>query len=46
MTREEFREKYGIKATICLPDGAPISKVEATKKYGAEIWVFGIVFAQ
>ncbi len=27
----------GIKATICLPDGAPISKVEATKSYGAEI---------
>ena len=27
----------GIKAVICLPDGAPISKVEATKSYGAEI---------
>lgn len=27
----------GIKSIICLPDGAPISKVEATKKYGAEI---------
>lgn len=27
----------GIKATICLPDGAPISKVEATRSYGAEI---------
>lgn len=27
----------GIKATICLPAGAPISKVEATKSYGAEI---------
>lgn len=26
-----------IKSLICLPDGAPISKVEATKKYGAEI---------
>ena len=23
--------KYGIKSLICLPDGAPISKVEATK---------------
>ena len=22
---------------ICLPDGAPISKVEATRSYGAEI---------
>ncbi len=26
-----------IKAVICLPDGAPISKVEATKSYGAEV---------
>ncbi len=30
-------QKNGIKATICLPDGAPISKVEATRSYGAEI---------
>ncbi len=29
--------KNGIKSTICLPDGAPISKVEATKRYGANI---------
>ncbi len=29
--------KYGIKATICLPDGAPISKVEATRSYGADV---------
>lgn len=29
--------KYGIKSLICLPDGAPISKVEATKRYGAEV---------
>lgn len=29
--------KNGIKSLICLPDGAPISKVEATKKYGAEV---------
>ena len=27
----------GIKAVICLPDGAPISKIEATKSYGAEV---------
>ena len=26
-----------INAVICLPDGAPISKVEATKSYGAEV---------
>lgn len=30
-------QRSGIKAIICLPDGAPISKVEATKSYGAEI---------
>lgn len=30
-------KKNGIKAVICLPDGAPISKVEATKSYGAEV---------
>lgn len=27
----------GIKSLICLPEGAPISKVEATRNYGAEI---------
>ena len=27
----------GIKSIICLPSGAPISKVEATKRYGAEV---------
>lgn len=30
-------KKNGIKSIICLPDGAPISKIEATKSYGAEI---------
>lgn len=29
--------RNGIKAVICLPAGAPISKVEATKSYGAEV---------
>lgn len=29
--------KAGIKSLICLPDGAPISKVEATKGFGAEV---------
>lgn len=29
--------KHGIKSLICLPAGAPISKVEATKRYGAEV---------
>ena len=27
----------GIPSVICLPEGAPISKVEATRSYGAEI---------
>lgn len=27
----------GISALICLPAGAPISKIEATKSYGAEV---------
>ena len=30
-------QKSGIKAVICLPSGAPLSKVEATKSYGAEV---------
>lgn len=29
--------KNGIKSLICLPDAAPISKVEATKGFGAEV---------
>lgn len=29
--------RNGIKSVICLPDNAPISKVEATKSYGAEV---------
>jgi len=27
----------GISSKICLPDNAPISKIEATKRYGAEV---------
>ena len=30
-------KESGIKSIICLPDGAPISKVEATKSFGAEV---------
>ena len=30
-------QRMGLKAIICMPDGAPISKVEATKSYGAEV---------
>lgn len=29
--------KLGIKSIICMPAGAPISKVEATRNYGAEV---------
>ncbi len=29
--------KLGIKSIICMPAGAPMSKVEATKGYGAEV---------
>lgn len=29
--------RMGIKSIICMPDGAPISKVEATKALGAEV---------
>lgn len=30
-------QKCNIPAVICLPEGAPISKVEATRAYGAEV---------
>ena len=29
--------KMGVRSVICMPDGAPISKVEATKRFGAEV---------
>ncbi len=29
--------KNGIKSLICIPDAAPISKIEATKRLGAEV---------
>ncbi len=29
--------KCGISSLICLPDTAPISKIEATKRYGAQV---------
>lgn len=30
-------QKNGIQSVICLPDTAPISKVEATRSYGAQV---------
>ncbi|WP_101772632.1 threonine ammonia-lyase [Peptostreptococcus faecalis] len=34
----------GIKATICMPANAPLSKVAATKSYGAEVILHGNVY--
>ena len=36
--------KCGIYSLICLPDSAPISKVEATKRYGADICLVNGVY--
>ena len=36
--------KSGIKSLICLPDSAPISKVEATRKLGADICLVNGVY--
>ena len=34
--------KLGIRSIICMPAGAPISKVEATRSYGAVVLVPGV----
>lgn len=34
-------QSLGIRAVICMPEGAPISKVEATQNYGAEVVLHG-----
>ena len=36
--------RCGTKSLICLPSGAPISKVEATREYGAEICLVNGVY--
>lgn len=36
--------KNGISSLICLPEGAPISKVEATRGYGAELCLVSGVY--
>ena len=36
--------RNGIKSLICLPAGAPISKVEATKRFGAEVCLVNGVY--
>lgn len=30
-------KRHNIKAVICIPEGAPLSKIEATRGYGAEV---------
>ncbi|KXG75192.1 L-threonine ammonia-lyase [Fervidicola ferrireducens] len=35
---------YGIKSTIVMPKHAPLSKVSATKKYGAQVVLHGNVY--
>lgn len=30
-------KKHNIKSVICIPEGAPLSKIEATRGYGAEV---------
>lgn len=37
-------KKSGIKATIVMPAGAPLSKVSATKSYGAEVVLHGKIY--
>lgn len=36
--------RMGIKSIVCMPDGAPISKVEATKAFGAEVCLHGATY--
>lgn len=37
-------QAYGIPATIVMPKHAPLSKVKATKKYGAEVILHGDIY--
>lgn len=37
-------KNYGLKATIVMPKNAPLTKVEATKGYGAEVVLCGEVY--
>ncbi len=36
--------RMGMKSVVCMPDGAPISKVEATKAFGAEVCLHGATY--
>lgn len=33
--------EYGVKATICMPSNAPLSKIDATRSYGADVVLAG-----
>lgn len=35
---------FGVKSTVVMPEHAPLSKVSATKNYGAEVVLYGDVF--
>jgi threonine dehydratase len=35
---------YGVKATIVMPEGAPLAKIAATREYGAEVVLHGLVY--
>lgn len=37
-------QNLGIKAVICMPEGAPIAKLEATQGYGAEVVLHGATY--
>lgn len=37
-------KKAGIEATIVMPEIAPLSKIAATKNYGAEVLLYGQIF--
>jgi threonine dehydratase len=39
-------KQLGIKATVYMPIGASLPKVEATKNYGARVVLFGATFAE
>lgn len=34
-------KKYGVHATICMPSSAPLSKINATQSYGADVVLSG-----
>lgn len=34
-------QSLGISATICMPEGAPITKIDATRNYGAKVVLHG-----